>query len=124
MVHSVNDSRYDTIALGVLVVNALTSAGFATAGLVTASSDAFALYAAARSVPIAIVVIGAVATRSRLVAFAVLLSIIQACDALVGVAQHDAGKTIGPIVLAIATAFAARRFHRRSGILTTAPRAA
>lgn len=98
-----------------LVVNALTSAGFATAGLVTASGDPFALYAAARSLPIAAVVIGAIATRARLVAFAVLLAIIQACDALVGIAQRDAGKTIGPAVLAIATAFAARRLQRSAG---------
>jgi len=109
-----NDSSKDAIAKSMLVVNALTSAGFAFVGLVAEPGNIAALYSLARIVPIAAVVIAAVAMRARLVTLGVLLAIIQGCDALVGLAQHDAMKAIGPLVFAIATAFAVRRLRRTS----------
>jgi hypothetical protein len=98
------------------MVNATTSAGFSLAGLFsqpdTGSQSAriFALYAAARSVPLLIAVLWLVAVRSvrELGALAAVMSGVQACDAVVGLVQHDPGKTIGPAMFAVATAVAAR----------------
>jgi hypothetical protein len=70
------------------------------------TAKAFAMYAAARSLPLAGVVVWLVVERStrRLAAVALVTGLVQAGDALVGmVAVHDPAKTIGPAVLALAT---------------------
>ena len=104
------------IAAVVTAINALTSAGFSLAGLVTtlpsnnASAKVFAMYAAARSLPLAAAVLWLIYARSirTLGHVAIIMAAIQACDALIGVVQHDLGKTLGPAVFALATLAAAR----------------
>jgi len=44
-----------------------------------------------------------------------VMALIQACDAPVGCAQHDIGKTLGPAVFALATLAAARALLRGAG---------
>lgn len=103
-------------------INALTSAGFAAAGLMAAlgtnnaSARVFAMYAAARSLPLAVATLWLVYVRSirELGAMAFVLAVIQACDALVGLWQHDLGKTLGPAVFAVATFAAARSLLPRA----------
>jgi hypothetical protein len=125
MVHSENSSYTDESrrfrgrfwpAAGITALNALTSAGFATAGLVSVSASTdqpakvFAMYAAARSIPLAVVVLGQIALRNArgLATLAWVMTLVQACDALVGVAQQNVGKAAGPAVFAVLTALAAK----------------
>lgn len=103
-----NDRKWWTAAI-VTAGNALVSAGFAVAGLLTTTTQAaahlFALYAAARSLPLAVAALLFVARRAstELRAMALILVLVQTSDALVGLAGHDAGKTAGPAVLAVLT---------------------
>ena len=61
------------------------------------------MYAAARTLPLAIFVLIAIFKnwRQTLIVLGILAGTIQFLDFFVGLAQHDAGKTIGPLVLAI-----------------------
>ena len=87
-------------------VSAVVSAGFSVAALLNRSEgDVYASYAAARSLPVAVVALGLLRYRSSpaLLALALTMTLIQVCDAIIGVFSHDIGKTIGPLVLASAT---------------------
>ena len=95
----------------VTVINAFTSAGFSVAGVIATlpssnpSARVFAMYAAARSLPLAAAVLWLVRVRSTrtLGTLAFVMAVIQACDAVVGFAQHELGKTLGPAVFSVAT---------------------
>jgi hypothetical protein len=108
------------IAASVVMLNALTSAGFSVAALSAAlashdeSAQVLAMYAAARSLPLAAAVLWLVRARSvgTLGGLAIVMAVIQGCDAFVGLAQHDLGKTLGPAVLALATFASARALLR------------
>jgi hypothetical protein len=98
----------------ITAINVLVSAGFSIAGLVapqtilppewlpTDASAMFAAYAAARSVPLALVTMVAIFRRSvtSLILFGVLIGLAQAADAWVGFSQLDAGKFTAPAILA------------------------
>jgi hypothetical protein len=110
----------------ITLINALVSSGFSIVGLIAPAAllppgalvgdggKLFAMYAAARSLPLAATVVGLMYVRSTsgLGVVAIVLGSIQACDALVGIATHDPGKTFGPAVLAVATLAGARAFFR------------
>jgi hypothetical protein len=95
-------------------VNVLVASGFSLAGLVSPESilpgadapgDAsliFALYAAARTIPLALFVFLAIYRQSAkaLLVLGTLAGVVQLLDAGVGVFQVDVGKTIGPLVIA------------------------
>ena len=106
----------------VTVINALTSAGFSLAGLWSTmrvdggQARTFAMYATARSVPLALITLWVVLRRraSWLAPIALVMAIVQACDAVVGLTQHDVGKAVGPVVFAAAT-IAAAAWWSRSG---------
>jgi hypothetical protein len=103
------------VAKAITALNVLVASGFALAGLfhpqailpagdvATPASGIFAMYAAARTLPLAIFVLIAIFKdwRQTLIVLAILAGTIQFLDFFVGLAQHDAGKTIGPLVLAI-----------------------
>lgn len=127
MVHNKNSSEGDAsscapifwLAAGATAISALTSAGFSVAALASTAStgdaavgpaNALAMYAAARSIPLALVVLFQVGARnvSGLATLAIVMALVQAGDAYVGLQQHDLGKTVGPAVFAILTALAAR----------------
>jgi hypothetical protein len=114
------------VAKAITALNVLVASGFALAGLfhpqailpagdaATPGSGIFAMYAAARTLPLAIFVLIAIFKdwRQTLIVLAILAGTIQFLDFFVGLAQHDAGKTIGPLVLAIlqfAAVYALRR---------------
>jgi hypothetical protein len=115
-------------------VNVLVASGFSLAGLVSpqsilpgadAPSDAsliFALYAAARTIPLALFVLLAIYRQSAkaLVVLGALAGVVQLLDAGVGVFQGDLGKTFGPLAIAalqlVAVFFLARTIDAGDGM--------
>ena len=108
------------IASLVTAINVLVAGGFSIAGLVSpksilpagsAPTDAsliFAMYAAARTIPLAVIVLIAIYKRSEsaLLILGTLAGFIQLLDAGVGLLQHDLGKSTGPLVIAAFQFFA------------------
>lgn len=102
-----------TSAACVTALNVVVASGFSIAGLLKPKSilaDAeptrallvFAMYAAARTLPVALATAAVIALRavSPLIAFGLLAGLIQAADAAVGAYQRDLGKTVGPLAIA------------------------
>jgi hypothetical protein len=101
------------LASAITALNVLVASGFSIAGLFkpelvfpagsvqTEASLIFAMYAAARTLPLALVALAAIYQRSRsgLKVLGLLAGLIQFSDAAVGLYQHDIGKIIGPLVL-------------------------
>ena len=108
------------IASLVTAINVLVAGGFSIAGLVspksilpagyapTEASFIFAMYAAARSIPLALMALIAIYKQSEaaLLILGTLAGFIQLLDAGVGLLQHDPGKVIGPLVIAALQIFA------------------
>ena len=98
----------------VTCINVLVASGFSLAGLFSPqsilpaaeapghASQIFALYAAARTIPLALFVFVAIYRQSAtaLLVLGALAGVIQLLDAGVGAFQGDVGKTIGPLVIA------------------------
>ena len=103
------------LALPVTLANVLVSAGFAVAGLFSPqslvpagsapgpASQTFALYAAARSLPLALLVLAGALKRSwsAIVFFGLLAGVIQLADAGIGLWQRDLGRTLGPLAIGL-----------------------
>jgi hypothetical protein len=114
----------------ITAINVLVACGFSVAGLVapqaflpagsvpTEASRIYAMYAAARSIPLAFVALAVIYKRSAsgLFILGILAGIIQFSDAGVGLYQHDPGKTIGPTVIALIQFYAVFVFHKPSSI--------
>jgi hypothetical protein len=95
-------------------INVLVASGFSLAGLVSPrsvlpgadtpgnASQIFALYAAARTIPLALFVLVAIYRQSAkaLLVLGALAGAVQLLDAGVGAFQGDVGKTIGPLAIA------------------------
>jgi hypothetical protein len=102
------------VASVVSAVNVLVASGFSLAGLISPqsilpggaapgeASQIFALYAAARTLPLALFVLAAITWRSAtaLLILGALAGVVQLLDAGVGAFQGDVGKTAGPLVIA------------------------
>ncbi|WP_426437139.1 hypothetical protein [Bradyrhizobium genosp. P] len=101
------------IASLVTATNVIVACGFSIAGLLspsailpagafpTAASQTFAMYAAARAVPLTLITLAKLGQRTWILPLGTLAGFAQLLDAGVGVFQHDVGKTIGPLFLAI-----------------------
>src|ERR1700716_4107365 len=114
------------IASLVTAINVLVAGGFSIAGLVSpksmlpagcAPAEApflFSMYAAARSIPLALMVLIAIYRQSEaaLLILGTLAGVIQLLDAGVGLLQHDPGKVIGPLVIAAFQFFAVYLLNR------------
>jgi hypothetical protein len=114
------------IASLVTAINVLVAGGFSIAALVspksilpagyapTEASFIFAMYAAARSIPLALMALIAIYKQSEaaLLILATLAGFIQLLDAGVGLLQHDLGKAIGPLVIAAFQFFAVHLLNR------------
>jgi hypothetical protein len=99
----------------VTAINVLVAAGFSIAGLIspqavlptgdvpTEASSLFAMYAAARTIPLALITLAAIYSRatSALLILGTLAGVIQLLDAAIGLLQHDTGKFAGPLLIAI-----------------------
>ncbi len=113
-------------AKAITALDVLVASGFALAGLIhpqsilphgdapTPAASIFAMYAAARTLPLAVFALVAIVKnwRQALVILGTLAGTIQFMDFFVGLAQRDPGKTIGPLVLAILQFAAVYRFSR------------
>ena len=107
-------------------INVLVASGFSIAGLVspksilpasyvpTEASFIFAMYAAARTIPLAFITLIAIYRRSEsaLLMLGTLAGFIQLLDGGVGMLQHDLGKSIGPPVIAAMQFSALYLLHR------------
>jgi hypothetical protein len=101
------------IASLVTALNVVIACGFSVAGLLspsailppgasaTAASEVFAMYAAARAVPLAVITLATLGQTSWMVPLGTLAGVAQLLDAGVGLFQHDIGKTVGPLVIAV-----------------------
>jgi hypothetical protein len=90
----------------VTTASAFTSAGFSIAAL-SSAGDAHvnAMYAASRSLSLALVSVVVVIARSRtgLLTVAFVMALVQAMDAVIGAINHDPIKTLGPGFLVLVT---------------------
>ena len=108
------------ICASITLVSALVSAGFSIAGLLgPTSSDSFAHYAASRSIALLIAVLCCVGVRSSaaIAALAVVMSLVQGFDGIIGARAHDPAKTYGPFVFALANVVALGWLLRSKGSL-------
>jgi hypothetical protein len=101
----------------ITIVNLMISSAFSLAGIfspysllpagmpVNSGATVFALYAATRSIPLAIVALFTIRMRNKkpLLVLAVLAAIIQFSDGFIGLYERDLSKAIGPFVLAALT---------------------
>ena len=88
----------------ITTISALVSAGFSVAGLLAPSgSDSFARYAASRSIALLIAVLFSLGVRSRegIAALALVMSVVQGFDGIIGLLAHDPAKTYGPFAFAL-----------------------
>jgi hypothetical protein len=100
------------IASLVTAINVLVAGGFSIAGVISAksilpvvpteASFIFAMYAAARTIPLAFITLIAIYknSESALLILGTLAGVIQLLDGGVGLLQHDLEKTMGPLVIA------------------------
>jgi len=123
--HSSPDRAFNITAL-VTAINVLVASGFSIAGLTapklilppdavtTQASFIFAMYAAARTIPLAVAVFVIIYKRlaSALLVIGILAGSIQAIDALIGLYQRDVGKFLGPLVLAVLQFVAVRALYK------------
>lgn len=96
----------------VTAVNVVVASGFSIAGLLnpqsilpsgvspTDASQIFAMYAAARTLPLALIALTTLGRKPWILPLGTLAGVVQLLDAGVGLFQHDPGKTIGPLVIA------------------------
>jgi hypothetical protein len=100
----------------ITTMSALVSAGFSIVALFGPSSDdVLGHYAASRSVALLVAVVCCVEFRSReaIAALALVMSLVQGFDSLIGALAHDPAKTYGPFAFAVVN-FAALAWLLRS----------
>jgi hypothetical protein len=104
----------------VTAINVLVASGFSIAALIrpqfvlpagsvqTEASLLFAMYAAARTIPLALFALAAIykRTTSALLILGTLAGAMQLLDAAIGLFQHDLGKFVGPLFIGVFQFFA------------------
>lgn len=110
----------------ITAINVLVASGFSLAGLLapqsilppgsvsTEASRIFAMYAAARTLPLAIISLIVIRRQSAsgLITLGILAGVVQLVDAVIGLYQHDIGKTAGPFVIAALQFYAVFAFYK------------
>jgi hypothetical protein len=116
------------LASTLTALDVVVASGFSIAGLIkpelvlptgampTDASAIFALYAAARTIPLALITMVAIykGSAAALLVLGLLAGLIQLADAVVGLLQHDVGKTAGPLFLAVLQVYAVTVFWKAS----------
>ena len=110
----------------VTAINVLVASGFSIVGIIrpqylvpagfvpTRASLILAMYAAARTIPLALFALVAIykqATHALLILGA-LAGTMQLLDAVIGLFEHDSGKCAGPLFIAILQFFVVYLLHR------------
>ena len=110
----------------VTAINVLVASAFSIVGIIrpqylipanavpTEASLIFALYAAARTIPLALFALAAIYKRatSALLILGGLAGAMQLLDAGIGLFERDPGKCAGPFVIAVLQFFVVYLFHR------------
>jgi hypothetical protein len=110
----------------VTAINVLVASGFSIAAIIrpqfvvpansvpTEASLLLAMYAAARTIPLALFAFAAIYKRSAsaLLILGPLAGTMQLLDAGIGLFQHDLGKFAGPLFIAVLQFFAVYLLHR------------
>ena len=110
----------------VTAINVLVASGFSIAAIIrpqylvpadsvpTYASLILAMYAAARTIPLALFALAAIYKRatSALLILGSLAGAIQLLDAGIGLFEHDLGKCAGPLFIAVLQFFVVYLLHR------------
>ena len=110
----------------VTAINVLVASGFSIAAIIrpqylvpaesvpTEASLLLAMYAAARTIPLALFALGAIYKQAApsLLILGALAGAMQLLDAGIGLFQHDLGKFAGPLFIAVLQFFALYVFHK------------
>ena len=114
------------LASVVTAINVLVASGFSIAAIIrpqyvvpaesvpTQASLILAMYAAARTIPLALFALGAIykqATHALLILGA-LAGTMQLLDAGIGLFEHNLGKCAGPLLIAVLQFFVVYLLHR------------
>jgi hypothetical protein len=95
--------RFWTCAI-ITTISALVSATFSVVALLTPSgNDSLARYAASRSIALLIAVLFCLGVRLRegIAVLALVMSLVQGFDGIIGILANDPAKTYGPFVFAL-----------------------
>src|SRR5260221_4950536 len=129
-VESMTTTNAMRLASLVTAINVLVASGFSIAAIFrpeavvpassvpTEASLLLAMYAAARTIPLALFALAAIYKRatSALLILGALPSALQLLDAGIGLFQHDLGKIAGPLFIAVLQFFVVYRLHRSARI--------
>jgi hypothetical protein len=110
----------------VTAINVLIASGFSIAAIIrpqylipagsspTEASLLFALYTAARTIPLALFALGAIYKQAApaLLILGALAGVMQLLDAGIGLFEHDLGKFAGPLFLAVLQFVGVYLLHR------------
>ncbi|HLY01649.1 MAG TPA: hypothetical protein VKR56_04045 [Candidatus Cybelea sp.] len=116
----------------VTAINVLVASGFSIAAIVrpqfllpagsapTEASLIFAMYAAARTIPLALFALAAIYKRatSALLVLGALAAAMQLLDSGIGLFEHDLGKCAGPLFIAVLQFFVVYLLHRSVAMKT------
>jgi hypothetical protein len=114
------------LASVVTAINVLVAIGFSIVGIIrpqyllpagfvpTQTSLILAMYVAARTIPLALFALGAVykQTPPALELLGALAGAMQLLDAGIGLFEHDLGKCVGPLFIAVLQFFVVYLLHR------------
>src|ERR1700735_2276466 len=114
----------------VTAINVLIASGFSIAAIIrpqylipvesvpTEASLLLAMYAAARTIPLALIALGAIYKQatSALLILGALAGAMQFLDAGIGLFEHDLGRCAGPLFIAVLQFFAVYLLHRSARI--------
>jgi hypothetical protein len=110
----------------VTAINVLVASGFSIAAIIrpqylvpaesvpTQASLLFAMYAAARTIPLALFALGAIYKQATpaLLILGALAGAVQLLDAGIGLFEHDLAKCFGPLFIAVLQFFVVYLLHR------------
>jgi hypothetical protein len=114
------------LASVVTAIDVLVASGFSIVGIIrpqylvpagsvpTQASLILAMYAAARTIPLALFALWATYTQAApaLVLLGALAGTMQLLDAGIGLFEHDLGKSAGPLLIAVLQFFVVYVLHR------------
>jgi hypothetical protein len=114
------------LAALITAINVLVASGFSVAAIIrpqylvpadsvpTEASLVLALYAAARTIPLALFALAAIYKRAApaLLILGALAGVMQLLDAGIGLYEHDLGKCAGPLFIAALQFFVVYLLHR------------
>src|ERR1700678_1287983 len=115
----------------VTAINVLVAGGFSIVGIIhpqylvpaesvpTQASLILAMYAAARTIPLALFALGAIYKQAApaLVLLGALAGGMQLLDAGIGLFEHDPGKSAGPLFIAVLQFFVVYLLHKSMRII-------